>query len=114
MPVRLLFPGGVFPEGELQEYKDANTYRTTSAECRERERLEADMYNNVRQAAEVHRQVRKYVQTIAVPGVKLFDLCERLEACVRQLIEEKGLEVRLGSHTPTPLARALKPQGCQK
>ena len=72
------------------------------------------MYNNVRQAAEVHRQVRKYVQTIALPGVKLFDLCERLEACVRQLIEEKGLEVRLGSHTPTPLARALKPQGCQK
>ena len=110
VPVRSLFPAGVFPEGETQPYRDDNTYRTTSAECRERERLEADMYNSVRQAAEVHRQVRKYVQTIAQPGIKLFDLCERLEACVRQLIEEKGLEVRLV--TP-PRSRACT-QGCQK
>ena len=29
---------------------------------RERERLDADMYNSVRKAAEVHRQVRAYAK----------------------------------------------------
>jgi hypothetical protein len=72
----------------------SNAWRTTSAECRERERLEADMYNDVRQAAEVHRAVRKYIKTVAVPGVRLFDMCETLEASVRALIEEKGLQAR--------------------
>ncbi len=71
-----------------------NTYRTTSAECRERERLDADMYNDVRKASEVHRAVRKYIKKIAVPGVKLIDLCETLEDSVRKLIEEKGLQAR--------------------
>lgn len=33
----------------------------------------------VRQAAEVHRQVRKYVQTIAKPGILMTELCEKLE-----------------------------------
>ena len=33
----------------------------------------------VRQAAEVHRQARKYIQTIAKPGVLMIDLCEKLE-----------------------------------
>ena len=62
--------------------------------CRERERLDADMYNSVRKASEVHREVRKYVKKIAVPGVRLFDMCETLENSVRALIQEKGLQVR--------------------
>lgn len=33
----------------------------------------------VRQAAEVHRQVRQYIRTIAKPGILMTDLCERLE-----------------------------------
>lgn len=33
----------------------------------------------VRQAAEVHRQVRKYIQTIAKPGILMTELCEKLE-----------------------------------
>lgn len=33
----------------------------------------------VRQAAEVHRQVRSYVQTIAKPGILMTELCEKLE-----------------------------------
>lgn len=52
------------------------------------------MYNDVRKCAEVHREVRRYIRTIAKPGVRLFDLCETLEDSVRKLIEEKGLQVR--------------------
>ena len=118
VPIAAFYPAGKYPEGEIQEYRDecvlfsaaapspkkregltdrrarSNAYRTTSAECRERERLDADMYNDVRKAAEVHRAVRKYIKKIAVPGVKLIDLCETLEDSVRKLIEEKGLQAR--------------------
>lgn len=37
-------------------------------------------------------QVRKYVQSIAKPGIRLFDMCETLEQCTRDLIEARGLE----------------------
>lgn len=72
----------------------SNSYRTTSAECRERERLDADMLNDVRKAAEVHRAVRRYIRKVAVPGVRLFDMCETLENSVRALIQERGLQAR--------------------
>lgn len=57
VPVARFYPDGVFPEGQVVEYKDDNLWRTTSEEKRELERLEADIYNDVRQAAEVHREV---------------------------------------------------------
>uniref|UniRef100_A0A7S0RCS7 Methionine aminopeptidase 2 n=1 Tax=Pyramimonas obovata TaxID=1411642 RepID=A0A7S0RCS7_9CHLO len=91
VPVSKLFPGGKFPEGEIQQYTDDNLWRTKSEEKRELERIEADLYNDVRQASEVHRQVRKYIQKIAQPGIRLFDMCEQLEQCTRNLIEERGL-----------------------
>lgn len=49
----------------------SNAWRTTSAEKRELERLGSDLINNVRRAAEVHRQVRKWAQTWIKPGIKL-------------------------------------------
>ena len=79
VPVRLLFPSGTFPEGEWQSYKDDNLWRETSAEKRELERLQWDMINQVRQAAEVHRQVRAYVRTIAKPGGQAWRLLGPME-----------------------------------
>ena len=40
-----------------QDYKDDNLWRKTSEEKRELERLENNSYQEIRQAAEVHRQV---------------------------------------------------------
>ena len=73
---------------------DLKMWRETSEEKRELERLEANMYNEVRQCAEVHREVRKYISDWVKPGMKLIDVCETLENSVRQLIEERGMEVR--------------------
>ncbi|XWS30959.1 hypothetical protein CRYUN_Cryun23aG0035900 [Craigia yunnanensis] len=70
-----LFPFREFPEGEIQQYKD----ETTSEEKRELERLEKTKYNAVRQAAEVHHQVRKYIKSILKPGMLMTDLFETLE-----------------------------------
>ena len=94
VPVRLLFPRGTYPEGEWQSYaiNNDNLWRETAAEKREMDRLQWDMINEVRQAAEVHRQVRKFVQRIAKPGIRLIDMCEQLEDCNRRLVEERGLD----------------------
>jgi methionyl aminopeptidase len=62
--------------------------------CREKDRiLNADVYDSVRQAAEVHRQVRHYAQSIIKPGIKLVDMCEQIEEMNRRLVQENGLEV---------------------
>ncbi|XP_030955261.1 methionine aminopeptidase 2B-like isoform X1 [Quercus lobata] len=99
IPVTDLFPSGEFPEGEIQQYKDDNLWRTTSEEKRELERLEKPMYNSVRRAAEVHRQVRKYIKSILKPGMLMTDLCETLENTVRKLISENGLQAGIAFPT---------------
>ena len=48
LPIDAFFPSGLYPEGEHQEYVDNNSWRTTSAECRERDRLASDLLNDVR------------------------------------------------------------------
>lgn len=92
VPVAQLFPDGKFPEGEWQSYKEDQRWRETAAEKRELDRLQWDMVNEVRQAAEVHRQVRNHIRTIAKPGILMVDLCETLENSVRALIEANGLQ----------------------
>ncbi|KAF2325656.1 hypothetical protein GH714_032278 [Hevea brasiliensis] len=99
IPVIELFPSGEFPEGEIQQYKDDNLWRTTSEEKRELERLEKPIYDSVRQAAEVHRQVRKYIKGILKPGMLMTDLCETLENTVRKLISENGLQAGIAFPT---------------
>ncbi|KAJ7519884.1 hypothetical protein O6H91_20G059400 [Diphasiastrum complanatum] len=99
IPIKDLYPTGEFPEGEIQQYKDDNLWRATSEEKRDQERLEKPMYNVVRQAAEVHRQVRKYMRSYAKPGVLMIDLCETLENMVRRLIAENGLHAGIAFPT---------------
>lgn len=99
VPVKQLFTNGTFPEGEWQSYNEDQRWRETSAEKREMDRLQWDMINEVRQAAEVHRQVRSFMRTIAKPGILMIDLCERLEDCVRRLIDEQGLDAGIAFPT---------------
>ncbi|CDF35552.1 methionyl aminopeptidase [Chondrus crispus] len=101
IPVSSFFPQKKFPVGELQDYVDANSYRTSSAEMRDRERIEEDLYESVREAAEVHRQVRAYMKDYIKPGVKLIDMCERLENASRALIGAKDGDLSRGVAFPT-------------
>jgi methionyl aminopeptidase len=58
VPLPLLFPDNVYPKGEICSYKDDNLWRETNEEKRANERLlDAGDYNDIRRAAEVHRQV---------------------------------------------------------
>lgn len=101
IPVSRFFKKGEFPVGELQDYKDKNTYRTTSAEMRERERIETDLYDQVREASEVHRQVRAYMKPFIKPGVLLTDMCERLENANRTLVGAVDGDISRGIAFPT-------------
>lgn len=44
-------------------------------------------------------QVRKYVQTIAKPGILMTDLCEKLETMNRTLVQENGLNAGIAFPT---------------
>jgi len=99
IPAARYFPSGVFPAGEIQVYRDDSAYRTSSAELRDRERLEADVLNTARHAAEVHRRVRTYMADYIKPGVKLIDMCERLEDANRALVDARGLDAGIAFPT---------------
>lgn len=107
-----LFHGNKYPEGEIVEHaiKDDNLHRTTSAELRHQDaikNMDDDFLSDYRKAAEVHRQVRQYVQTIARPGVTMSQLADEIEEGVRALVGHQGLEtgdaLKAGMGFPTGL-----------
>jgi len=104
IPIYQLFPTGQFPEGQIMDHPIAQTDakakdRFSSEEARAIDRLQLDMYNEIRQAAEAHRQTRQHIQSWAKPGMKMIDICEELEKTARTLINENGLEAGLAFPT---------------
>ena len=57
------------------------------------------LYEKLRHAAEVHCQVRHHAQSFIQPGIKLVDMCERLEDCNHRLVQEDGLKRGIGFPT---------------
>lgn len=87
-----LFPNGNFPEGEIEEYRDENLYRTTNEEKRHLDRMNQDFLAEYRKGAEVHRQVRQWAQKSIKPGQTLTEIAEGIEDSVRALTGHQGLE----------------------
>ncbi|SGY46855.1 BQ5605_C001g00476 [Microbotryum silenes-dioicae] len=110
IPVSKFFKPSAYPVGEIQNYVNDHSYRTTSEEMREKERIlcqedpdSAFNYNAVRRAAEVHRQVRSYARKNIKPGMSMTSIAEMIENGTRALVEENGL--RSGIGFPTGLSR---------
>lgn len=104
LPVSQLFPSGNYPEGQIMDHPIANDdakakQRFTSEEARALDRAQLDMYNEIRQAAEAHRETRQHIQKWAKPGMTMIQICEELENTARKLINEKGLEAGLAFPT---------------
>jgi methionyl aminopeptidase len=72
------------------------------------EKMDDDFLKDYRKAAETHRQVRQYVQTIAKPGVSMSTLAQEIEEGVRALVGHPGIEtgdaLKAGQGFPTGLA----------
>ncbi|KAJ6504357.1 methionine aminopeptidase 2-like protein [Mycena vulgaris] len=97
------FPDGVYPEGEIQHYKDDNSWRITSEEKRyDEKRANEDpetTYQHIRKGAEVHRLVRKHARKTIRPGMTLTEIVENIEAGTRALAEGDGLDAGVGFPT---------------
>jgi methionyl aminopeptidase len=102
-----LFPSGIYPQGEVAQYNDENTSRTTGEEIRHIDRMDDEFLNEYRQAAEVHRQVRQWAQKSIKPGQTLTEIAEGIEDGVRALTGHQGLErgdsLKAGMGFPTGL-----------
>jgi len=93
------YPDKKYPEGEICEYKLENSFRTSSAEMRQKDQLMEGAIQDLRKAAECHRQVRKWAQSYIRPGMKLFDICNKLEDLNRYLVKENGLDAGIAFPT---------------
>ena len=62
----------------------------TDAEKRSADRMQEGLWNKVRHASEVHRQVRRYAQSFIKPGLSLTEMCEKIEQKNRDLVEGVG------------------------
>jgi len=71
---------------------DENLARVTGEEVRANNRMDASFLSDYRQAAEVHRQVRQFSQTIIKPGKSLTEIALEIEDGVRALTGHQGLE----------------------
>lgn len=107
IPVSELFPDGNYPEGEIMKHPEINhdsccqtaKDRFTDEEKRALDRANTYIYQEIRQAAEAHRQTRQYMQEYIKPGLTMIDICETLEGISRKMINEKGLEAGLAFPT---------------
>lgn len=72
------------------------------------EKMDGNFMSDYRKAAETHRQVRQYVQTIAKPEVSMSKLVQEIEDGVRALVGHDGLAtgdgLKAGLGFPTGLA----------
>lgn len=74
-------------------------WREESEDMQRRMLVDADMINDARQAAEVHRQARKYIRSYIKPKMPMIEICEVLEDTVRKLIAENGLKAGIAFPT---------------
>jgi methionyl aminopeptidase len=69
--------------------------------------MDDDFLRDYRKAAEIHRQVRQYAQTIAKPGVSMTEIAREIDDGVRALTGHQGLEkgdaLKAGLAFPTGL-----------
>ena len=107
-----MFKNKPYPEGQLLDYsnRDENLQRTTEEELRHLSvisNMDDEYLNDYRKAAEVHRQVRQYVQTIAKPGITMSQLADEIEDGVRALVGHQAIEtgdaLKAGMGFPTGL-----------
>jgi methionyl aminopeptidase len=92
VPVHEIFLNDSYPEGEIHEYLNENSYRTTSEEKRHLDRMNNDFLTDYRRGAEIHRTVRQWARDWIKPGMSLTEIAEGIEDSVRALTGHQGLE----------------------
>ncbi|SOV19189.1 methionine aminopeptidase 2 [Plasmodium sp. gorilla clade G2] len=100
IPLDLIYgKDGKYPVGEILEYNNYNLSGQSLQEKKEREKLSIDYYEDLRKAAECHRQVRKHMQAFIKPGKKMIDIAQETERKTKELILAQKLKCGWGFPT---------------
>ena len=91
IPISNIYPSHIYPEGEICTHPGQED-RLENAEKQRMELIYGDTLNEIREAAEVHRHTRAYVQRVVKPGMKMIDICQMIENSNKALLQNKGLE----------------------
>lgn len=95
IPIDEQFPTHKYPVGLISTYEGPHSHRTAGNDFKMKENLFETEYNNLRRAAECHRQVRRYAQSFIRPGISYMEIVTRVEDAVRKLIKANKLEAGL-------------------
>jgi len=100
-----IWPDEVYPVNETMDHPEGAWRRQDEEKIALEESLAwTDRMNAIREAAEIHRQVRQDAQRYIQPGMDLTDICEYLESCNLRL---------MGFDPNDPLSRSWGfPTGC--
>lgn len=95
-----LFANAIYPPGQEMSYNET-LKRSTDEEIRanERQATQEQDYNDLRRAAEVHRQVRNYARKTIRPGMTMTSIADMIENGTRALVEENGMSSGIGFPT---------------
>ncbi|KAG5505727.1 hypothetical protein JKF63_05063 [Porcisia hertigi] len=92
VPVSQQFAPGQFPAGEIVDHPgEMNNFRHSSEEKRALARASEQQVQEMREAAEVHRQVRTWAQSWIKPGLSLMLMTDRIEKKLNELIGKDGI-----------------------
>lgn len=100
VPITQIYPDEKYPEGEWQEYKDTNNFRTTNEEKRYLDRQDDSRWNDFRKGAEIHRRVRKHLNNVLQPGLTTTEIADTIENSVRTFMNEEDTK-KAGIGFPT-------------
>lgn len=92
VPVSRQFQPGCFPAGEIVDHPlEINNFRHSSEEKRALARASEQQVQEMREAAEVHRQVRTWARSWIKPGISLMLMTDRIEKKLNELIGKDGI-----------------------
>jgi len=94
------FSTGVITPWEEWDNDYFSAWKNSSGNTDDLDRLKRDAdedekWNSYRQAAEVHRTTRQWIHSWLQPGMKMFDIVEKIDAHNRILIGEKRTEANV-------------------
>ena len=73
-------------------WQEGSAWRKNNAELLQKETVQLEDYEDLRKAAEIHRQVRSHFRSLVKPGMSMVEICEIIENKSRELSKAEGLK----------------------
>eukprot|EP00771_Trimastix_marina_P000921 gnl/Trimastix_PCT/1955.p1 GENE.gnl/Trimastix_PCT/1955~~gnl/Trimastix_PCT/1955.p1 ORF type:complete len:459 (+),score=128.05 gnl/Trimastix_PCT/1955:33-1379(+) len=105
VPVSQFFPNNSYPTGHITEYVGPNATRISQSDCIQRDSINEANLASLRQAAEVHRELRRFARGFVRPGLTMTEIAEAIELAGRRMLAcEPPSHIASGIAFPTGLS----------